>query len=81
MMISLAHHVHLLVKNVIDQVRDDDDDDKKRAWCNFAAICISRFHSLQDDAWPAVGNELGCYTTKPQRSRQRPPRVMFAYLW
>jgi hypothetical protein len=48
MMNSLAH-VHLLVKNVIDQVGDDDDDDKKLAWCNFGAICISRFHSLQDD--------------------------------
>ena len=46
-MISLAH-VHLLVKYAIDQVGDNDDD-KKLAWCNFSALCISRFHSLHDD--------------------------------
>jgi hypothetical protein len=43
----------MLVKNMSDQVGggddDDDDDDKKLVCCNFAAICISRFHSLRDD--------------------------------
>ena len=49
-MTSLAH-VHMLVKNMSDQVGgddDDDDDDKKVVWCNFSAICISRFHSLRN---------------------------------
>lgn len=41
MMISLAH-VHLLVKNVIDQVGDDDDD-KKLAWCSLLQYALAGF--------------------------------------
>ena len=40
-------HVHILVKNMSDQVGDDDD--KKLVSCNSAAIYISRFHSLRDN--------------------------------
>ena len=73
MVISLAH-VHFLGKNGIDQVGDDDEN-KKLAWCNFAAICISRL------CLPTCGR-ISCRPThslKPRKVQRRLKSLGLSY--